>query len=478
MQKIHTTPRRDIRPLGLRGQLVINLHQQIVRLILKRTGRQELALLLAEPQLHQAREEIAWYTPATGPVERLAEAAPDVQARVRARLDELTAELTALAAELRTKADETGSSDAELLEAVLRVADPDSIFFAGEQPILVNWACDPVADGRRPVDLTRVVAVPALRGAEAAAGAVPPGVAMAPPLVIRERRSLNWGRIWPWLLALLLLLLILFLLFTQWKPEWFGTALPDLTAPPVPAERPLADAIDEEQALRQEIAELERRLALACATCPAPRLPLPDIHPEPPKPPPPPPPVIEPPKPVIEPPKLEDLPKPRAEAEPVEPPKPEPPKTLPPKPAPPPPEPPKPQPPKANPRDMVIPPDAAKRHDTSFLAGCWNGNIGVSHSGGGHMSSDDQLCFRADGRSGVLQKHLQNGAECDAIVHSSFDSSGNLVIDTGEDTSCSDGSVVYHRTYRCPPGTGAATCQAQQPSINHNYSVQFRRQKE
>ena len=87
MTVLATTRLAALRPISMRGQRVLDLHQQLARLIATRTGEPENAFLLARPRIVESRDQITWDTLAEGPVARLVDADPVLQQEGRRRLD-------------------------------------------------------------------------------------------------------------------------------------------------------------------------------------------------------------------------------------------------------------------------------------------------------------------------------------------------------------------------------------------------------
>lgn len=244
---IATTSPEGLQPLGSAAQRSWEL---LGGTLGARLGA-EYANLLAEPVAAQHGDRIDWYAPAGGetlPLSRLPE--EEAQA-VRDRLADMVAQVQAEAARL----EESGTSDdlrlAEALRHAVEVPD-DAMIHArrdgggGWQPLLVHWAW-------------RRAERPAVRGALGAT--LPHASAPVAGASVAQWAGLPWLILLGWLLLALMIAAILWLVLAP-------CALNPLRPGYCPAEAAgPAPATAETAVITDEIARLERELALADRLC-------------------------------------------------------------------------------------------------------------------------------------------------------------------------------------------------------------------
>ena len=272
MQKVASLDRSQLRFASVSGQHAISRHQQLTRLIRARLGEGGPLHLLTEPQVNANSGEIGWYTPLRGKVQPLSALPADEQARVRAVFEQQVAALKELAASLRAASPSGSSTDADIIEAALRLPDEATgLRVCDGQPILVGWGCEWGAADRPPVDLVGYV-----KGRPAyAAEAISPAnreatVAVVAPVVLRGRRQGFWGwLLWALNLLFLFFILLLFLrgcegISVGWA-GYFNGLFPAATEA-----LPLLPPEPEEQSLRAEITALQLDIANRQGQCRAP----------------------------------------------------------------------------------------------------------------------------------------------------------------------------------------------------------------
>lgn len=273
-----TTPFKSVRVRGVYGQTILDMHQQLTRLLDKR--RPGLGDVLAQPSVNKARGEILWYARGEGEVRGWDDLTPAEQEDLRVRLVAERAEIEAVAAAMQASDDRDKAADAAgfLKALTLDALPPESLFLVGGRPVVTDWGCEPVERPSRLVPLTAVAAaapppMPEPEPApeprplpEAAAAAAP----VAEAVVVRRPAPAWWG--WLRFLLLLLLLLLLFaVLLRGCTPIGLSAPFPTLGGmlPPMPGVV-TPDLLEREQALRGEIADLGGALSDQALTCSAP----------------------------------------------------------------------------------------------------------------------------------------------------------------------------------------------------------------
>jgi len=288
------TTRLGVRPLGVRGDPLHAVADQLLAVIRRRLGDGP-ADLLAEPQLRETGDGIDWYAARSGPVRRLADLDENERADVLATIQSHLDSIRTLGAQLK---DSSGSEEARLIGRSLELAttrpSDDFVYVVDGQPVITAWGYE--ADAAAGLQAFSAPPVP-LRPAAMLASA---------PAVLPAR--IGWA---PWFSALLFgLLLLLLLLMTSWLlracspvDPTLNLAMMETPAPPAPEPPPdptlvlkasLDDAQADENKLKAELAALETSLKDKVAQCKPVELPKPPPPPPPPvqaaKPPPPPPP--------------------------------------------------------------------------------------------------------------------------------------------------------------------------------------------
>jgi len=294
------TTRLGVRPLGVRGDPLHAVANQLLAVIRRRLGDGP-ADLLAEPQMRETGDGIDWYAARSGSVRRLADLDETERAHVLATVESHLGAIRTLGGQLK---DSSASEEARLIGRSLELAttrpSDDFVYLVDGQPVIAAWGYE--ADAAASLQAFAPPPVP-----------VPPrpaAILASAPALLPAR--LGWA---PWLSALLFgLLLLLLLLMTSWLLRACAPVDPTLNlatmeTPAPPAPEPPADptpvlkaSLDDAQAdenkLKAELAALEASLKDKVAQCkpielPKPPPPPPQVQaakpaPAPPAPPPPP----------------------------------------------------------------------------------------------------------------------------------------------------------------------------------------------
>jgi hypothetical protein len=291
------TTRLGVRPLGVRGDPLHAVANQLLAVIRRRLGDGP-ADLLAEPQMRETGDGIDWYAARSGAVRRLADLDESERAGILATIQNHLESIRTLGGQLK---DSSASEEARLIGRSLELAttrpSDDFVYVVDGQPVIAAWGYE--ADAAASLQAFTAPPVP-----------LPPrpaAILASAPALLPAR--LGWA---PWVSALLFgLLLLLLLLITSWLLRACAPVDPTLNlatmetpAPPAPEPPPdptpvlkasLDDAQADENKLKAELVALEASLKDKVAQCkpieaPKPPPPPPVQAAKPPPPPPPPPP--------------------------------------------------------------------------------------------------------------------------------------------------------------------------------------------
>ena len=247
-----------LRPLGAAGQ---RNHALVTEAVASRFSSSH-ALLFSEPSPTPDGVAVDWYAPIEGPVRRLDELNAEEQDNSRARIAGLTRDILQFAGELKATGQEADRRLAEALENALEVPDGGAIWLVGEQPVLVNWAHSRDID-KAPRGVIRRLAPAPSRPAVVP----PPPVVEPPPVAAVAVRRTPWDLLWwfGWLLLATLMFWALYLLIAPCELQ--GPGFLRFGSCPVAKASPAAAETARQAVLKQQVATLQRELALAGGAC-------------------------------------------------------------------------------------------------------------------------------------------------------------------------------------------------------------------
>lgn len=270
----------EMQALGAFGRPVHSLYAQLHAVVSARLSPRHAAVF-AEPVLHSSDNRIDWYAPAAGSAVRLSDLPPEQAQAAQATLQQLSAELSALAAELGGSTSDSDQAMGHLIGLALSTPDDSHVFVIGDQPVLTFWGFARRGGAAQTTPLHGY-------GGQAAQPAAAPIAAVAP--VAR-------GSLLPWMMwsfaGLLLLLAILLLMKSLGGVDVPGLAWldgPEETSPsttdgPEPIrvadatgnapvdDSALVAARERERGLRAQLAALESEFEAELAACPVPQAP-------------------------------------------------------------------------------------------------------------------------------------------------------------------------------------------------------------
>jgi hypothetical protein len=272
------TTQTGVRPLGVRGEPLHQAHAQIRAAVRRRVGGaanaalgERAARLLAEPEAHDDRQTIDWYSSAEGPVTAWADMTPDQRTAAKADVDSLLGEIRTAGEQLQALPSEDARLTGRALALSVNYPGDEYIFTVGDQPVLVAWGYDRAAAGA-------LLPPPFIAPAPVASAAAPAIVGTAGAVATTSRFA--WLR---WLL--LGLLLIAMLLVASWLLRGCAPVDPSVAidrkppevpeAPPPPPDDPTKAkqaALDLEKAkeaeLKKKLEDLEAELKKKIDACP------------------------------------------------------------------------------------------------------------------------------------------------------------------------------------------------------------------
>jgi hypothetical protein len=280
------TTRLGVRPLGVRGDPLHAVADQLLAVIRRRLGDGP-ASLLAEPQLRESGDGIDWYAAQSGDVRRFADLSDAERTQALATVDGHLAAINGLGEQLAAS---QSSDEARLIGRSLQLStrrpSDDFIYMVDGQPVIAAWGYEP--DALASLAGFAPASVPTI-----APPTPPPSAVLASAPAAMLPAAVGWSRFWGALLFGLMFLILL--LMASWLLRACAPVDPSLNvatietpAPPAPEPPPdptpvLKASLDDEHAaekkLKLELAALESDIKHKIALC----KPI-----EPPKPPPPP----------------------------------------------------------------------------------------------------------------------------------------------------------------------------------------------
>jgi hypothetical protein len=148
------TPRAQVDIRGVYGQSVLDLYEQMSRLLMHETGSQTVGDIFAEPQVNPVRGEISWYTGAVGPIVPVAQLQAEAKAALWQQVEQLREQIKTIGERYIAGGGPTAGTRADTFRAMLTVTDPSRCLFSvGGRPVLSEWGCSLVAGENRSVDL-------------------------------------------------------------------------------------------------------------------------------------------------------------------------------------------------------------------------------------------------------------------------------------------------------------------------------------
>ena len=292
MQLLSQTRTSQIRERGIYGQTVLDLHQQLSRIIERRTGNREYAALFAVPSHNRVTGEILWYTEQLGPVLSWREMSQEERSRSRQGINSAVAAILELAREHRESGNRVQPADADAFFAALGFdaasstcqIDYEKSYTVGGVPVLTEWGCDRADGPPARVHLSNIVGSARheeVHHAQRTQGETPfgqfgSGPSLGHDAVVVERWPSWWRWIWP-LLGVFLALMLFSLLTRGCSMVGFNPPMPRLGGliPELGVNIPEV-ALQRERALREEIADLGAGLDDRAVECLAPEEPDPE----------------------------------------------------------------------------------------------------------------------------------------------------------------------------------------------------------
>ncbi len=447
---------REYDALGNIGRPVIDSAPQLRATIRRQLG-EDVAAMLAVPQVNEAGDAVDWYAPGGTLVVPWSSAAADEREAMRVQMqaarERVIAHGASLAEQLRNRPAASAADDfevyARLLPLVMRIPDESHIYAVDGKPVLTFWG---FANPRQPdLDVIRDLRPPT--------AAVPPvaAPAAAPLAAVAAHRSWRW--LWWLLLPLFGLALLLFFLRScqpALLPDALRPVLPDVALPgvSVPEVKVPGVIVPGGMVSGGTVsggtvvggADAAAASPADAASSPQGETPVP---------------------PQADAAKSDTPSSPQGDNAAATPPQPETPSS--------------PQddkagtPPQANAPDkgspLIIPPQAAAANDPSFLNGKWNSTSGLMDGRTGLPVTMEQEFKNGKGKTTIRRG---DGTVC-VGTNTATMQGGKLVIVGDADAKCSDGSHYGQTRVECQPGKdGRAVCAGKQAN-GPDYSVDMRR---
>lgn len=155
MRKLpHVTTRTSVEVRGVYGQSVLDLHEQIQRLLLQETKNKGISDFFAEPQINSLRGEITWYTQTDGPVIKFIDLLPPEKEDLWVKLQVVIDQIKVIGEKYAALGGQGTGTRIDTFRAMLSITSVDQCLFSvGGQPVLCEWGCNPIGESIKPVDL-------------------------------------------------------------------------------------------------------------------------------------------------------------------------------------------------------------------------------------------------------------------------------------------------------------------------------------
>lgn len=394
---IVSTARGSVHSLAWQGFTPAECHNQLTALLAAADSGsplppREAARCLAQPVFDPQRETIDWYTEEPGPVRAFAALSPPEQDALRARVGEIGQTLLAHAKKLQA---ESGSPQRELGGHLLELAlryPDDSCLYLAGDQPVITCW------GFGPSTAgAQPQDISRLTGTPPAAGPAAPIPGAAVPPVAETAAPEPARRGWLWLLPLLLLLLLAAFLVTSWcgRPPLLPVPGLNLRGPDLfcPAD---TGALSQERQRELELISVLDALRAKAELCTK----APEFK------------AAASPAPVIP-------PEPQKEA-------------------------------------LVIPEDAGKDGDLSFLAGVWECDTGLSETA---TNAPITVLYTFDDKgTGYVAINSPTKGLCKGEATAEIGADGLLTIQTGTRITCPSGNPFSGQTVQCRDSNGQAQC--------------------
>jgi len=148
-----TTNRNEIDIQILQGNAVFNFHRQIEKILQHAPNGKNISLFYSEAAVNNTRNEITWFTKATGKIRTMQELQPEERSWVSEQLKVFSAAIKLTIKELETTAGEK-SFGVEALKNIFIAPDiQNSLFLVGSALVIAEWGCVPSGADPRDYDL-------------------------------------------------------------------------------------------------------------------------------------------------------------------------------------------------------------------------------------------------------------------------------------------------------------------------------------
>src|SRR5215475_3976757 len=132
------TTRLGVRPLGVRGDPLHAVADQLLAVIRRRLG-DGAANLLADPQLRESGDGIDWYAAQSGEVRRFADLDEGERTHVLGVVENRLAAIRTLGGQLQNSVGEEARLVGRSLELSTRRPSDDFIYVVGGEPVIAAW---------------------------------------------------------------------------------------------------------------------------------------------------------------------------------------------------------------------------------------------------------------------------------------------------------------------------------------------------
>ena len=148
-----STNRNEIDIQILQGNAVFNFHRQIEKILQHTPNGKNISIFYSEAAVNNTRNEITWFTKATGKIRTMQELQPEERSWVSEQLKAFSASIKHTIKELEATAGEKSFGVEALKNIFIAPNIQNSLFLVGSTLVIAEWGCVPSGADPRDYDL-------------------------------------------------------------------------------------------------------------------------------------------------------------------------------------------------------------------------------------------------------------------------------------------------------------------------------------